>query len=212
MASLASGLLAGAGGVRSVVKADARSGRLIRTFIAPPVLPSLRQSSAALQGLIDSIAEKNEVEPPLVHSVIRAESNYNASAVSPKGALGMMQLIPSTASRFGVADAFDPAQNIEGGVKYLKYLLEIYHQDYTKAIAAYNAGEGAIAKYGGVPPYAETRTYVARVANNLKSARAAASAKVRAPKPSPAPEKAAQNYSPIVSSVGDDGKVYYRTP
>ncbi len=164
-----------------------------------------------LDKLIETIAEKNSVEAPLVHSVIRAESNYNANAVSPKGALGMMQLIPSTASRFGVTDAFDPEQNIEGGVKYLKFLLDLYNQDYVKTIAAYNAGEGAVARYGGVPPYEETRTYVTRVANNLKAARSRATKNhpVVASKDAP---RQAETYKPIVSTIGDDGKVYYRTP
>lgn len=200
-------------GIRSVVKADARTGRLVRTTVVVPAAPMLvraaRPNPPELQTLVDSIAEKNQVEPPLVHSVIRAESNYNPAAVSPKGALGMMQLIPATAQRFGVTDAFDPAQNIEGGVKYLKYLLELYHQDYTKAVAAYNAGEGAVTRYGGVPPYSETRTYVARVAKNLQTAREVARRRTR---PTVLAAKTAPVYEPIVSSVGDDGKIYYRTP
>lgn len=197
-------------GIRSVVKADARTGRLVRTTVALPLVArAARPNPPELQALVDTIAEKNQVEPPLVHSVIRAESNYNAAAVSPKGAQGMMQLIPATAQRFGVVDAFDPAQNIEGGVKYLKYLLDLYHQDYVKTIAAYNAGEGAVARYGGVPPYSETRTYVARVAKNLKTAREAAQQRAH---PTVMAAKAAPAYEPIVSSVGDDGKVYYRTP
>jgi soluble lytic murein transglycosylase-like protein len=214
MAFSASLLPAGTRSVHSVVRSD-RSGRLFRTVVASVAAPYLIRpsvvSSADLDALIDSIAEKNSVEPPLVHSVIRAESNYNPGAVSPKGALGMMQLIPATASRFGVTDAFDPAQNIEGGVKYLKFLLDLYHQDYTKTIAAYNAGEGAVARYGGVPPYQETRTYVTRVSNNLKSARATAAGKHRlvAEKATPAAPEA---YQPIVSYVGEDGKTYYRTP
>ena len=82
-----------------------------------------------------------------------------------------MQLIPSTARRFGVSNSFNAQENVEGGVKYLKFLIELYHNDYKKVIAAYNAGEGAVAKYGGIPPYAETMTYVYRVAKNLKTAR-----------------------------------------
>ena len=189
-------------GFRSVVKADARTGRLVRTTLLPL---AARPAVPQLQALVDTIAEENQVESPLVHSVIQAESNYNASAVSPKGALGMMQLIPATAQRFGVIDAFDPAQNIEGGVKYLKYLLDLYHQDYTKTLAAYNAGEGAVARYGGVPPYDETRTYVARVAQNLKTAREAVAQRTPA-------VMAHKDYEPIVASTGDDGKIYYRTP
>ena len=200
-------------GIRSVVKADARTGRLVRTMVMPPALlaRAVQPNPLELQSLVDAIAEKNQVEPPLVHSVIRAESNYNAAAISPKGAMGMMQLIPATAQRFGVVDAFDPAQNIEGGVKYLKYLLDLYHQDYTKTIAAYNAGERAVTRYGGVPPYNETRTYVSRVAKNLKTAREAAVH--RAPRSTAVmAEQSAPAYEPIVASTGDDGKIYYRTP
>ena len=108
-----------------------------------------------------------------MHSVIRAESNYNALAVSNKGAMGMMQLIPSTARRFGVRNPFDPKQNIEGGVRYLRFLLDYYKNDYQKTIAAYNAGEGAVDRYQGIPPFLETRNYVYQVAKNLKAARQA---------------------------------------
>jgi Transglycosylase SLT domain len=186
--------------VKSVVKADARTGRLVRTMVMPPALlaRAVQPNPLELQSLVDAIAEKNQVEPPLVHSVIRAESNYNAAAISPKGAMGMMQLIPAT-------------QNIEGGVKYLKYLLDLYHQDYTKTIAAYNAGERAVTRYGGVPPYNETRTYVSRVAKNLKTAREAVVH--RAPRATAVmAEQSAPAYEPIVASTGDDGKIYYRTP
>ncbi len=100
--------------------------------------------------------------------MIRAESNYNPDAVSPKGALGLMQLIPSTARRFGVSNPFDVRENIEGGVRYLRFLLDYYQGDYPKAIAAYNAGEAAVDKYHGIPPYAETQNYVHRVAKNLE--------------------------------------------
>ena len=161
---------------------------------------------AELIGLIDSIAATHGVEDSLVHSVIRAESNYNSRAVSPKGALGMMQLIPGTARRFGVANPFDVKQNIEGGVKYLRFLLDYYDGNYPRAIAAYNAGEHAVDRYRGIPPYAETQTYVYRVAANLKAARARHKAK---------PAVAATPSGPMVpsihSTVGADGKVYYRT-
>ena len=91
--------------------------------------------------MIDRIAGEQGVETHLVHSVIRAESNYNAAAVSPKGALGIMQLIPATARRFGVSNIFDAQDNIRGGVRYLRFLLDYFQNDYAKAIAAYNAGE-----------------------------------------------------------------------
>jgi soluble lytic murein transglycosylase-like protein len=171
--------------------------------------------------MVDQIATAYGVEGPLVHSVIRAESNYNIQAVSNKGALGMMQLIPSTARRFGVQNPFDPKQNVEGGVRYLRFLLDYYKNDYPKAIAAYNAGEGAVDRYQGIPPYSETRNYVYQVAKNLKAARLAEVAKSKAAESAAqvAGEKASQEkgeanqavYNPIRASVAEDGRVYYRT-
>lgn len=167
-------------------------------------------SSEELEAIIDRIAGEHGVESPLVHSVIRAESNYNPVALSPKGAQGIMQLIPSTAKRFGVNNAFDATQNIQGGVKYLRFLLDYYKGDYPKAIAAYNAGEAAVDKYHGIPPYAETQNYVFQVAKNLKAARqkrAKASAPVIL-----AQDATPETPRPIQASVGADGKVYYRNP
>lgn len=166
-------------------------------------------ATAELLELIDSIAAQHGVEGPLVHSLIRAESNYNPIAISPKGAIGMMQLIPATARRFGVSNPFDVRENVEGGVKYLKFLLGYFQDDYTKAIAAYNAGENAVDRYHGIPPYVETQNYVYRVANNLKAARARQ-------KPVPVLEATdrqpvAETHLAIRASVGADGKVYYRT-
>ena len=94
------------------------------------------------------------------------ESNYNPGAVSPKGAQGLMQLIPETARRFGVLDSFDPVENIQGGAKYLKYLLDLYKGDYPRALAAYNAGPERVQQYGRIPPYVETNSYVRRVQKN----------------------------------------------
>ena len=119
---------------------------------------------------MDRIARQNQLSPQLVHSVIQVESNYDPNAVSPKGALGLMQLIPATARRFGVSDVFDPADNIQGGARYLKYLLELYKGDEALALAAYNAGEGAVSRYGGVPPFPETQDYVAKVRRQLAGA------------------------------------------
>jgi len=191
--------------VVTVVRADRTSGRLVRTMRVQSNEPP--PSAQELIGMIDSIAERHGVENSLVHSVIRAESNYNPRAVSPKGALGIMQLIPATAKRFGVSNPFDVEQNVEGGVKYLKFLLDYYQDNYAKAIAAYNAGENAVDRYHGIPPYPETREYVYRVAGNLKAARSRR-------KPVAAPvvaESTAPEHQPIRASVGSDGKVYYRT-
>ncbi len=129
-----------------------------------------------INAVVESIAAQHSLPPQLIHSVIQVESNYNPNAVSPKGAQGLMQLIPATARRFGVSDAFDPVANIEGGAKYLKYLLDLYNNDYRLALAAYNAGEAAVAKYGDVPPFAETRNYVVQVGRRLEQAQKAAAA------------------------------------
>jgi soluble lytic murein transglycosylase-like protein len=156
-------------GVKTVVRVDPRTGKLVRVVVAPRTESST--APAALGTIVERVAAEQSLPPELIHSVIQVESNYNASAVSPKGAQGLMQLMPDTARRFGVPDSFDPAQNIQGGAKYLKYLLDIYKGDYPRALAAYNAGEKAVAKYDGVPPYAETQSYVARVQKKLQAAK-----------------------------------------
>lgn len=190
--------------VKTVVRADAKTGRLVRTFVAPSV-PAVAPKQ--LTELVDQIAAQQGVEAPLVQSVIRAESNYNPAAVSPKGAQGLMQLIPATARRFGVTDTFNAAENIEGGVRYLRFLLDYYHDDYTKSIAAYNAGEAAVDKYKGVPPYAETQGYVRAVSKNLDAERKRQPAPaVKATEPDPSEPRHIQAY------VGADGLIYYRTP
>ena len=120
-----------------------------------------------------------------------------------------MQLIPATARRFGVSDAFDAQENIEGGVRYLKFLLGYYQGDYVRAIAAYNAGEAAVDKYNGIPPYAETRNYVQQVAKNLKAAR---EKQVAAPEEITAIDGGRETYRAIQASTGSDGLIYYRTP
>jgi len=119
--------------------------------------------SPELISLIDRIAEEHDVDTWLVRAIIQVESAFYERAHSRKGAMGLMQLIPATAERFGVLDPFDPIQNITGGVKYLRWLIDHFNQDYTKVIAAYNAGENAVKKYKGIPPFAETRAYVPKV-------------------------------------------------
>ncbi len=126
--------------------------------------PMLRSWSAPdLRGLVASVSAEHGVDPQLVDCVVRVESGYNPGARSHKGAMGLMQLMPSTASRHGVRNPYDPEDNVRGGVRELARLLELYAGNLQLALAAYNAGEGAVAKYGGIPPFRETRDYVVRV-------------------------------------------------
>lgn len=126
-----------------------------------------------LIDLINKTARAHQVDPLLVHSIVKVESNYNSFAVSNKGAEGLMQLMPPTARMLGVSNSFDPQQNIEAGVKYLKYLQGMYKDD-RLALAAYNAGPGAVEKYKQVPPFKETQNYVEQVGRRYENARRAA--------------------------------------
>jgi len=211
--------------VRTVVRADA-NGRLVRsTVIAPRVVhenviaarpigqdtaeaPDPKAPKApppsTFREAVDQIAERHKLPPLLVHSVIKVESNYNPNAISSKGAEGLMQLIPSTARRFGVSNSFNPVENVEGGARYLRYLLDLYKGDYRLALAAYNAGEGAVAKHGGVPPYAETVNYLRQVQNRLLEVQP----QKKKVEPKAEPLKAPQGVK-IVEVVEADGKVRY---
>ena len=122
---------------------------------------------ADLTSVVNEVSDRYRLDPDLVSSVIKAESGFNARAVSPKGAQGLMQLMPGTASQLGVPNPFDPAANVEGGTRYLRELMERYDFDMVKALAAYNAGPQRVEQYGGVPPYYETRAYVARVVRDF---------------------------------------------
>jgi soluble lytic murein transglycosylase-like protein len=125
------------------------------------------QSSPKLEDVIHTISDRHHLDPDLVNSVIHAESGFNPHAVSPKGARGLMQLMPQTASNMGVSNSFDPSANVEGGTRYLRELLERYNFDLVKALAAYNAGPERVEQYHGVPPYRETRSYVARIVRDF---------------------------------------------
>lgn len=112
--------------------------------------------------IIERYARQYGVDATLVRAVIQVESDFNASVVSHKGARGLMQLMPATATRFGVTDVHEPEQNIHGGVRYLAYLLRLFNDDLPRVLAGYNAGENAVIRHGGIPPYAETKEYVRR--------------------------------------------------
>ncbi|MGR8936095.1 MAG: transglycosylase SLT domain-containing protein [Gammaproteobacteria bacterium] len=127
-------------------------------------LPKMKINRSKYTALIAMTALKHNLDPDLLHAVIRVESAYNPNAVSSAGAMGLMQLMPGTAKRYGVADRSDPLQNIEGGAHYLKDLLAMFNSNLTLAIAAYNAGENAVIKYNNsIPPYPETQQYVKQV-------------------------------------------------
>jgi len=129
-----------------------------------------------LNEVVNAASGTYRLDPDLVNSVIRAESGFNVHAVSPKGAQGLMQLMPKTASNLGVQNAFDPQANVEGGTRYLRELLERYDFDLVKALAAYNAGPQRVEQYGGVPPYYETKAYVARIVRDFNKKKLAANA------------------------------------
>jgi soluble lytic murein transglycosylase-like protein len=132
-----------------------------------------RSSAVDLNEVVNLASGRYRLDPDLVNSVIQAESGFNTHAVSPKGAQGLMQLMPKTASQLGVPNAFDPAANVEGGTKYLRELLERYNFDLVKALAAYNAGPQRVQQFGGVPPYYETRAYVARIVRDFNKKKVA---------------------------------------
>lgn len=131
----------------------------------PAELP-LDDLSSHYAPLIEQVATRYGLQPALLHAVIRVESAYNPNATSPKGAAGLMQLMPATAKRYGVTDRYDPNENLDGGARYLKYLIKLFNNNLELALAGYNAGENAVKKYGNqIPPYRETQRYVVKVMN-----------------------------------------------
>ena len=214
----------------SVVRADKRTGRLVRKVVVTPAANAMAAVSSevqpgsgeapvaakpqavtapqALRKLADDAAGRHGVDPLLVDSVIRVESNYNPLAVSPKGAEGLMQLIPATARRFGVTNSFDVKESIEAGVTYLKYLLDMFGDD-RLAVAAYNAGESAVMRYGDVPPYRETMNYVSRVGKAWGAARQQTPAPTAAIEAAPAPEEAGARA--VEAYVDSQGRICMRT-
>ncbi|MBI4165125.1 MAG: transglycosylase SLT domain-containing protein [Acidobacteria bacterium] len=140
---------------------DGGSGKGVHSF--RPVRSPSALPQAEVNRLVELAATSKQVDPKLVHSIIQVESGYDPNAVSRKGAMGLMQLVPGTAKRFGVENPFDPVQNIHGGVSYLKYLLDMFSGDVTLSLAAYNAGENSVLRTGGVPAFRETQDYVRKV-------------------------------------------------
>jgi len=211
----------------SVVHADARTGRLVRSIVvaSKPVpsrvvssqpmeveapAPAVSAPDSAVRTLVEETSKTFDVNPALVDSVIQVESNYNPNAVSPKGAQGLMQLMPATARRFGVKNSFDAKQNIEGGVRYLKFLQQTFKDD-RLAIAAYNAGEGAVAKYGNVPPYAETMNYVAKVGKKYGQAKRTADKPKMVAKLEETPKPAVNEPRHIAYYLDADGRMHIAT-
>jgi hypothetical protein len=133
----------------------------IEALAASPAANGPQLTANALRIAIDQAAAKWGIDKRLAHALIRVESNYNPLAISRKGAMGLMQLMPATAQQYGVRDPFDPLENLEAGMRHLRYLMDRF--DPRRAIAAYNAGEGAVRRYGAVPPYRETQNYVQRI-------------------------------------------------
>jgi soluble lytic murein transglycosylase-like protein len=183
-------------------------------FESAPDLPTPRpepESSTAaiaphpfdLTQTVKAASGAYQLDPDLVTSVIRAESGFNVRAVSPKGAQGLMQLMPQTASQLGVTNAFDPQANVEAGTRYLRELLERYNFDLIKALAAYNAGPQRVEQYNGVPPYYETKAYVARIVRDFNKKKLAAKSptpattakKTSNPKPTPTHAKSTPTQS-----------------
>ena len=155
-----------------VLSSTAREGAS-KTFDVPTATSGVRATRPALanralqfEPLIARYAAAHDVRPDLVRAVIQAESAFNPAALSHKGAMGLMQLMPATAAELGVTDPYDPAQNIRGGVTYLRRLLDQFDGNEELALAAYNAGPGAVNRYGAVPPFSETRNYIKRIKHN----------------------------------------------
>lgn len=132
-------------------------------FLISLIAESAVSPSRAYDDIIKEISQKHGMEVSLIRSIIRVESNFNPQAVSSKGAVGLMQLMPTTALEYGVADIYDPRSNIEGGVRYLKDLIRLYQGKTDLVLAAYNAGQEAVKKFGGIPPYQETIDYIEKI-------------------------------------------------
>jgi soluble lytic murein transglycosylase-like protein len=223
-----------------VVRADPRTGKLVRRAVPTPADPAAAKATSAkpaprkpaaqpravvhpeISALVEESARAHDVDPLLVHSVIAVESNYDSHAVSPKGAEGLMQLMPPTARMLGISNSFDPGQNIEAGVRYLKYLQNLYKDDML-ALAAYNAGPNSVDKFKSVPPYPETQNYVEQVTRLYDQARQSAATNARddiapasAVKPAMAPMPVApvpdeDRHPKLEQFVDENGRLHLKT-
>lgn len=188
----------------ALVLTNVPSHRDLRTYAGYGGLPGVN-SGSEYRAVIWRTALSHGVQPELVYAVASVESNFNPRAVSAKGALGLMQLMPDTAARFGVADPFDPVENIVGGVRYLKYLLDLFGGDQRLALAAYNAGENVVQSGRSIPPYQETRAYVSRV---LKLFGRNRTPYVTPPSGTPGPGGRGAG-SPLYTYTDDQGVLHY---
>jgi soluble lytic murein transglycosylase-like protein len=162
-----------------------------------------RQETLTAEGLnqiVSSAGERHQIDPDFIRSVIKAESGFHQNAVSSKGALGLMQLMPGTASELGVSNPFNPNSNVEGGTKYLRDLLEKYNFDVNKALAAYNAGPKRVDQYHGVPPYNETQAYISRIIRDFNRQKIAKNPSL-AKKQTPAANRKAAQKKPAASAA-----------
>jgi len=200
---------------QTVVRVDKRTGKLVRSAAPAPAPKPAQKPKPEIAAMVNQAAKAHDVDPLLVESIIQVESNFNPYAISSKGAEGLMQLMPPTARMLGVSNSFDPQQNIEAGVRYLKQLQDLYKDD-RLALAAYNAGPSAVQKYKWVPPFRETQDYVNQVGKRYGDARktaeeaAAAQAAITDTKPvelKPAEEK----HNRLEQFVDQNGRLHLKT-
>lgn len=218
--------------IGTVTKTDNNTGRIVRSVVIAPrvVAPRVVDNFAvefkvdqtALVDLVGNASTEHGVDPLLVSAIIHVESGYNPNALSPKGAEGLMQLMPETGRRWGARNAFNPEENIRAGVRYFRYLQDMFKDD-RLALAAYNAGENAVQKYGGIPPYLETVEYVYKVGKKYGENRRSASvqAKIIPPKTKvataavepmdTAPKENIPIYRPVEYYVDSEGKLFLKT-
>ncbi|HYK53734.1 MAG TPA: lytic transglycosylase domain-containing protein [Candidatus Eremiobacteraceae bacterium] len=158
---------------RELTSLENRCAAALRSLFTPPAAhapPAPSNGPQRFTGIVQTAAQRNHLDPALLDTVIGQESGFRPDVVSSAGAVGLMQLMPATARELGVSDPFDPAQNVEGGAKYLRSLLDRYDGRLDLALAAYNAGPGAVDHFGGVPPYKETQEYVSSIMSGYRSA------------------------------------------